>query len=42
MKYLEPYAEAYHGWLRDAAEVIDTTRLTPTEAAHQIATAARA
>lgn len=41
MKYLEPYAEAYDGWLQEAAEVIDTTRLTPAEAAQQIAAAAR-
>ena len=35
--YLEPYAEAFRAWLHDEAEVIDTTDLTPAEAARQIA-----
>lgn len=29
MKYLEPYAKACQGWLRNAAKVIDTTGLAP-------------
>lgn len=39
LKYLEPYAEAARTWLHDAAEVVDTTDLTPAEAASQIAEA---
>lgn len=39
LKYLEPYAEASRTWLRREAEVIDTTHLTPAEAALQIAEA---
>lgn len=35
--YLEPYAEAARGWLHDEAEVIDTTHITPEQAARQIA-----
>jgi len=35
--YLEPYAEAARGWLHDEAEVIDTTHVTPEQAARQIA-----
>ena len=35
--YLEPYAEAACGWLHDEAEVIDTTHITPEQAARQIA-----
>ncbi|WP_284753519.1 AAA family ATPase [Arthrobacter sp. efr-133-R2A-120] len=35
--YLEPYAEAARTWLHDEAEVIDTTHITPEQAAHQIA-----
>jgi hypothetical protein len=38
-KYLEPYAEAARTWLHDEAEVIDTTNLTPTQVASQIAEA---
>ena len=38
--YLEPYAEAARTWLHDEAEVIDTTHLTPEQAAMQIADAA--
>ncbi|MFF8479397.1 AAA family ATPase [Streptomyces antibioticus] len=37
--HLEPYAEASRTWLHKEAEVIDTTHLTPTEAAGQIAEA---
>jgi hypothetical protein len=37
LRYLEPYAEAARTWLHDAAEVIDTTHLTPVQAARQIA-----
>jgi hypothetical protein len=39
LKYLEPYAEAARTWLHDQAEVIDTTDLTPAQAALQIAEA---
>jgi hypothetical protein len=35
--YLAPYAEAARTWLHAEAEVIDTTSLTPAEAARQIA-----
>jgi hypothetical protein len=37
LSYLEPYAEASRTWLHDAAEVVDTTDLTPVQAAKQIA-----
>jgi hypothetical protein len=37
LRYLDPYAEALHTWLQDEAEVIDTTNLTPAQAAQQIA-----
>ncbi|MEV6801046.1 AAA family ATPase [Micromonospora rifamycinica] len=37
LKHLEPYAEAARTWLHAEAEVIDTTRLTPAQAATQIA-----
>jgi hypothetical protein len=39
LKYLEPYAEAARTWLHDEAEVIDTTHITPAQAAKQIAEA---
>ncbi|MFE2447537.1 16S rRNA (cytosine(1402)-N(4))-methyltransferase, partial [Streptomyces sp. NPDC059426] len=39
LKYLEPYAEAARTWLHDEAEVVDTTHLTPAEAALRIAEA---
>lgn len=39
LKYLEPYAQASRTWLHSEAEVIDTTHLTPAEAALQIAEA---
>ena len=39
LAYLESYAEAARSWLHDAAEVIDTTQLTPSQAALQIAQA---
>ncbi|MEU1619359.1 ATP-binding protein [Streptomyces sp. NPDC005722] len=35
--YLEPYAEAARTWLHSAAEVVDTTHLTPAQAARRIA-----
>ena len=38
---LDPYAEAFRDWLHDEAEVIDTTDLTPAEAALQIAEAVK-
>lgn len=37
LKYLEPYAEAARTWLHREAEVVDTTHLTPAEAALRIA-----
>ncbi|MGC4790058.1 AAA family ATPase [Micromonospora sp. DT178] len=36
LKYLEPYAEASRTWLHAEAEVVDTTHLTPAQAALQI------
>ncbi|MBR7833226.1 AAA family ATPase [Actinospica durhamensis] len=39
LQYLEPYAEAARTWLHREAEVIDTTHLTPAQAAAQIAQA---
>jgi hypothetical protein len=36
LRHLEPYAEAAGGWLHREAEVVDTTHLTPTQAARQI------
>jgi hypothetical protein len=36
LTHVEPYAEAARTWLHDAAEVVDTTDRTPTEAAAQI------
>jgi hypothetical protein len=37
LQYLEPYAEAARTWLHGEAEVVDTTHLTPAQAAVQIA-----
>lgn len=37
--HLEPYAEAARTWLHDEAEVVDTTDLTPAQAATRIAEA---
>ena len=37
LRYLEPYAEAARTWLHAEAEVVDTTHLTPEEAAREIA-----
>lgn len=37
MRHLELYADAYESWLGDEAEVVDTTHLTPHEAAQRIA-----
>ncbi|WP_406831528.1 AAA family ATPase [Pedococcus sp. KACC 23699] len=34
--YLKPYAQAFTTWLHEAAEVVDTTHLTPGRAAQQI------
>ncbi|BCJ47933.1 ATP-binding protein [Actinoplanes ianthinogenes] len=39
LAYLEPYAEAARTWLHAEAEVVDTTRLTPDEAARRITSA---
>ncbi|MFE0733088.1 ATP-binding protein [Streptomyces antibioticus] len=39
LNHLEPYAEASRTWPHKEAEVIDTTHLTPAEAAGQIADA---
>lgn len=36
LRYLEAYEQAFTGWLRDAADVVDTTRLTPEEVARQV------
>ncbi|MFC9152779.1 ATP-binding protein, partial [Streptomyces bacillaris] len=41
LKHLEPYAEAARTWLHADAEVIDTTRLTPGEAARRIVEAVK-
>jgi hypothetical protein len=41
LKYLERYAEAARTWLHSEAEVVDTTRLTPAQAALQIAEAVK-
>jgi hypothetical protein len=41
LKYLEPYAEAARTWLHREAEVVDTTHLTPAQAALQIAEAVK-
>jgi hypothetical protein len=41
LRYLEPYAEAARTWLHDEAEVVDTTHLTPAQAALQIAQAVK-
>jgi hypothetical protein len=37
LKYVDSYAEAFSTWLSEEAEVIDTTDLTPTQAAQRIA-----
>ncbi|EGG48207.1 MULTISPECIES: hypothetical protein [Streptomyces] len=39
LAYVEPYAEAARTWLHQEAEVVDTTRLTPAQAARRIAEA---
>ncbi|MEU4514812.1 ATP-binding protein [Nonomuraea wenchangensis] len=39
LHYLEPYAEAARAWLHAEAEVVDTTHLTPAQAALRIAEA---
>lgn len=39
LEYLGPYAEAARTWLHSEAEVVDTTHLTPDQAARQIADA---
>ena len=39
LRHLEPYAEAARTWLHRTAEVVDTTHLTPAQAAAQIARA---
>jgi len=41
LNYLEPYAEAARTWLHGEAEVVDTTYLTPAQAARQIADAVK-
>jgi hypothetical protein len=41
LTYLEPYAEAASSWLHSAAEVVDTTHLTPAQAAQRIAAAVK-
>jgi hypothetical protein len=42
LQYVEQYAEALRNWLSDEAEVVDTTRISPVEAAQHIAAAVRA
>ncbi|MFJ4930045.1 ATP-binding protein [Streptomyces sp. NPDC088736] len=37
LHHLEPYAEAARAWLHAEAEVVDTTHLTPAQAAQRIA-----
>jgi hypothetical protein len=39
LAYLEPYAEAARTWLHAEAEVVDTTHLSPAQAARQISDA---
>ncbi|MGW0332887.1 AAA family ATPase [Streptomyces sp. NPDC003011] len=41
LRYLESYAEAARTWLHGEAEVVDTTHLTPAEAALRIAKAVK-
>lgn len=41
LEHLEPYAEAARTWLHADAEVIDTTRLTPTQVAQRIVEAVK-
>jgi hypothetical protein len=41
LSYLAPYADAASTWLQDKAEVIDTTHLTPSQAASLIAKSAQ-
>ena len=36
LRHLEPYAEAARTWLHREAEVVDTTHLTPAQAAGQV------
>lgn len=37
LDHLEPYSAAFHTWLRDEAEVVDTTNISPAQAAASIA-----
>ncbi|MGW3059491.1 hypothetical protein ACWC98_26630 [Streptomyces goshikiensis] len=41
LRYLEPCAEAARAWLHAEADVVDTTHLTPAQAAEQIAEAVK-
>lgn len=41
MKHLESYAHAYDSWLREEAEVVDTTFITPADAAQRVAEAVK-
>ncbi|MFJ8141007.1 AAA family ATPase [Streptomyces sp. NPDC096013] len=41
LRYLEPYAKAARTWLHAEAEVVDTTPLTPAQAAQHIAEAVK-
>ncbi|MFJ6086546.1 AAA family ATPase [Streptomyces sp. NPDC092369] len=41
LRHLEPYAEAARTWLHGEAEVVDTTYLTPDQAAARIAEAVK-
>jgi hypothetical protein len=40
--FLQPYSNAATTWLHDDAQVVDTTHLTPSQAAHRIADAVAA
>lgn len=37
--YLTPYAEAFQGWLGREAHIIDTSGLSPSQAASQVVAA---
>ncbi|MGH3749381.1 MAG: ATP-binding protein, partial [Micromonosporaceae bacterium] len=41
LRYLDAYAEAARTWLHGEAEVVNTTHLTPAQAALQIAEAVK-
>ncbi|ANP74052.1 AAA family ATPase [Cryobacterium arcticum] len=41
LNYLSPYADAFQSWLGAEAHVIDTSELTPAQAASEVATAVK-